>query len=122
MARTARLLLTLALASTVFAASVPVKNPPALERLAYNNPGLLMDRVVACTDTPSNGVDVFLNTERVDPVVGLPIVGAAMRVDGAGPSPRMAASIRCRCEGGSAGVARGVFAPDLSRRRHQIVT
>jgi len=58
---------------------------PAMTRLAYNNPGLLvdlgvglwawplpmdfngdglMDLVVACTDKPSNGIYVFINTGR----------------------------------------------------------
>jgi hypothetical protein len=93
-----------------FAAAPSAPEATSLARLAYNNPGLLvdlgvglwawplpldyngdglMDLVVACTDTPSNGVYVFLNTGRIDPVTGLPVMGAATRIGAAGPSPQI---------------------------------
>ena len=83
---------------------------PAITRLAYNNPGLLvdlgvglwawplpmdfngdglMDLVVACTDKPSNGIYVFINTGEVDPATHLPVFSAARRLGPAGPSPQI---------------------------------
>jgi len=51
----------------------------------YNEDGL-MDLVVACTDTPSNGVYVFLNTGRFDPVTELPLFSAGENIGPAGKS------------------------------------
>ncbi|MEN9403222.1 MAG: hypothetical protein RL091_1925 [Verrucomicrobiota bacterium] len=83
---------------------------PAMTRVAYNHPGLvtdlgvglwswplpmdfnrdgLMDLVVACTDRPSNGVYVFLNTGEFDPVTMLPLFAPATRLGAAGPSPQV---------------------------------
>lgn len=87
----------------------PVKSAPGddLSQVQHNNPGLitdlgvglwawplpmdydedgLMDLVVACTDTPSNGVYVFLNTGRFDPVTELPLFGPGENIGPAGKS------------------------------------
>ncbi len=79
-------------------------------RMTYNHPGLvtdlgvglwawplpmdwnddgLMDLVVACTDTPSNGVYVFLNTGEYDPVTRLPLFGPGDNIGPAGRSPQV---------------------------------
>lgn len=78
-----------------------------MERVTFNHPGLitdlgvglwawplpmdwnedgLMDLVVACTDTPSNGVYVFLNTGEFDPVTNLPLFGPGENLGPAGKS------------------------------------
>ncbi len=56
----------------------------------WNEDGL-MDLVVACTDTPSNGVYVFLNTGRYDPVTGLPLMSPGQNIGpaGKGTSPQI---------------------------------
>ncbi len=72
-----------------------------LERLSYNNPGLLVDLgvglwawplpmdyndngltdlVVVCTDTPYNGVYFFENTGDIDPETDLPVYKPARRL------------------------------------------
>jgi hypothetical protein len=90
-----------------------VPSAPADERMSqlkYNNPGLLvdlgvglwawplpmdfnddglMDLVVACTDKPSNGVYVFLNTGEIDPVTHLPVFSPGRRMGPAGRSPQV---------------------------------
>ena len=74
-----------------------------LERLPYNNPGLLADLgvglwawplpmdfndngltdlVIVCTDTPYNGVYFFENTGDIDPVTDLPVYKPARRLGG----------------------------------------
>jgi hypothetical protein len=86
------------------------ESPGGMTRLAYNNPGLLtdlgvglwawplpmdyngdglIDLVIACTDTPSNGVYLFANTGEVDPDTHLPIFSPARRLGAAGPSPQI---------------------------------
>lgn len=81
-----------------------------MSQLKYNNPGLLvdlgvglwawplpmdfnddglMDLVVACTDKPSNGVYVFLNTGEIDPVTHLPVFSPGRRISAAGRSPQV---------------------------------
>jgi len=85
-------------------------NRGEVTQLTYNNPGLitdlgvglwawplpmdwnddgLMDLVVACTDTPSNGVHVFLNTGQIDPVTQLPLFGPGRNIGPAGRSPQV---------------------------------
>lgn len=56
----------------------------------WNQNGL-MDLVVACTDTPSNGVYVFLNTGEFDPVTQLPLFtpGTNIGPAGKGTSPQI---------------------------------
>lgn len=54
----------------------------------WNNDGL-MDLIVACTDRPSNGIHVFLNTGKVDPITSLPIFSAGKNIGPAGPSPEI---------------------------------
>jgi hypothetical protein len=99
----------LALATLLLA---PAARPAdqAMSKLAYNNPGLLtdlgvglwawplpmdfnedglMDLVVACTDTPSNGIYVFLNTGEVDVTTHLPIFAPARRIGPADRSPQV---------------------------------
>src|SRR5471032_543477 len=79
-------------------------------RIAYNNPGLvvdlgvglwawplpmdyngdgLMDLVVACTDTPYNGVYFFENTGQIDPATKLPLFKPAVRLGNAVASPQI---------------------------------
>lgn len=81
-----------------------------ISQLKYNNPGLLvdlgvglwawplpmdwnddglMDLVVACTDKPSNGVYIFLNSGEVDPVTSLPVFTPGRRIGPAGRSPQV---------------------------------
>lgn len=81
-----------------------------IARLKYNNPGLvvdlgvglwawplpmdfngdgLMDLVVACTDTPSNGIHVFLNTGEIDPQTQLPLFGPGRNLGPAGRAPQI---------------------------------
>jgi len=81
-----------------------------MTRVAYNNPGLLtdlgvglwawplpmdfngdglMDLVVVCTDKPSNGIYVFLNTGEVDPVTHLPVFAPGKRTGAADRSPQI---------------------------------
>ncbi|MCF3649793.1 FG-GAP repeat domain-containing protein [Synoicihabitans lomoniglobus] len=90
----------------------PAAPAGAVTQIAYNHPGLitdlgvglwawplpmdwnedgLMDLVVACTDTPSNGVYVFLNTGEYDPVTRLPLFGPGDNIGpaGKGPSPQV---------------------------------
>lgn len=97
---------TAGLAALVLSASLPGRAvaAPEVTQLTYNHPGLitdlgvglwawplpmdwnedgLMDLVVACTDTPSNGVYVFLNTG-----VGLTLVPESQRTFDAGLSYR----------------------------------
>ena len=54
----------------------------------WNEDGL-MDLVVACTDRPSNGIYVFLNTGVVDPMTRLPVFSASERVGPAGRNPQV---------------------------------
>jgi hypothetical protein len=98
-----------------FLALAPVARPAGvagaeMTRVAYNNPGLLtdlgvglwawplpmdfngdglMDLVVACTDKPSNGIYVFLNTGEVDPVTHLPVFAPGKRIGAADRSPQI---------------------------------
>ena len=79
-------------------------NSQQLERLQYNNPGLLVDLgvglwawplpmdyndngltdlVVVCTDVPYNGVYFFENTGDIDPATDLPVYKPARRLGGA---------------------------------------
>jgi hypothetical protein len=81
-----------------------------MQRLAYRNPGLLtdlgvglwawplpmdwnedglMDLVVVCTDRPSNGIHVFLNTGEYDPLTQLPLFSPGENIGPAGPSPQI---------------------------------
>ncbi|MBC7369338.1 MAG: VCBS repeat-containing protein [Undibacterium sp.] len=81
--------------------------PPSLPRLAYNNPGLLvdlgvglwawplpmdyngdglMDLVVVCTDKPSNGTWFFENSGQIDPQLKLPIFKPAVLIGKSAPS------------------------------------
>ena len=87
-----------------------VRADERMSQLKYNNPGLLvdlgvglwawplpmdfnddglMDLVVACTDKPSNGVYVFLNTGEIDPVTHLPVLSPGRRMGAAGRSPQI---------------------------------
>lgn len=100
---------TAGLAALVLSASLPGRAvaAPEVTQLSYNHPGLitdlgvglwawplpmdwnedgLMDLVVACTDTPSNGVYVFLNTGEFDPVTLLPLFGPSEKIGPAGKS------------------------------------
>lgn len=82
----------------------------AMTKLAYNNPGLLtdlgvglwawplpmdynddglMDLVVVCTDKPSNGIYVFLNTGEVDTTNHLPVFAPGQRTGPADRSPQV---------------------------------
>jgi len=101
----------LSLSCSLSVAALRAEAPAPMPRLAYNNPGLvtdlgvglwawplpmdwngdgLIDLVVVCTDVPSNGTYVFLNSGRTDPPTGLPLFepavplgsGAAGRVPG----------------------------------------
>jgi hypothetical protein len=54
----------------------------------FNDDGL-MDLVVACTDKPSNGVYLFLNTGEIDPVTHLPVLSPGRRMGAAGRSPQI---------------------------------
>jgi len=54
----------------------------------WNEDGL-MDLVVACTDRPSNGIYVFLNSGKYDPVTGLPVFSPGERIGPAGRSPQV---------------------------------
>lgn len=54
----------------------------------YNGDGL-MDLVVVCTDTPSNGVYFFENTGRADPVTQLPLFKPGVRRGRSAPSPQV---------------------------------
>jgi hypothetical protein len=97
------------LACTSFLAG-PSASAAEIERLRYENPGLLadlgvglwawplpmdfnedglMDLVVACTDRPSNGIYVFTNTGEVDPVTHLPVMSPGRRIGPAGRSPQI---------------------------------
>jgi hypothetical protein len=97
--------LSLALPVTLSAAPTAEAKP-----MTYNSPGLitdlgvglwawplpmdwnddgLMDLVVACTDVPSNGVYVFLNTGEYDPVTRLPLFGPGDNIGPAGRSPQV---------------------------------
>jgi hypothetical protein len=81
-----------------------------LTRLNHNDPGLLVDLgvglwawplpmdhdgdglidlVVACTDTPYNGVYVFRNSGQVDPSTGLPVFHPSTRVGAAVRNPQI---------------------------------
>tara|TARA_B110000305_G_scaffold115759_1_gene130018 strand:- start:3978 stop:5990 length:2013 start_codon:yes stop_codon:yes gene_type:complete len=87
--------------------SVGAADSSDIQLVQYNNPGLitdlgvglwawplpmdwnkdgLMDLVVACTDTPSNGVYVFLNTGQVDPATDLPLFAPGKNIGPAGKS------------------------------------
>ncbi len=87
-----------------------VRADERMSQLKYNNPGLLvdlgvglwawplpmdfnddglMDLVVACTDKPSNGVYLFLNTGEIDPVTHLPVLSPGRRMGAAGRSPQI---------------------------------
>jgi endonuclease/exonuclease/phosphatase family metal-dependent hydrolase len=89
--------LALLLASTCAASA-------RLERLAYHNPGLLVDLgvglwawplpmdldgdgltdlVVVCTDVPYNGVYLFANSGGTDPATGLPVFHPGVRLGAA---------------------------------------
>jgi hypothetical protein len=84
-----------------FMAVTPIAVSQQLERLSYNNPGLLVDLgvglwawplpmdyngngltdlVVVCTDTPYNGVYFFENTGYNDQVTDLPVYKPAIRL------------------------------------------
>ncbi len=81
-----------------------------LTRLQHNDPGLLVDLgvglwawplpmdhdgdglidlVVACTDTPYNGVYVFRNSGQVDPSTGLPVFHPSTRIGPAVRNPQI---------------------------------
>ncbi|HEU5079523.1 MAG TPA: VCBS repeat-containing protein [Opitutaceae bacterium] len=84
-----------------------------LQRIAYNNPGLitdlavglwatplpmdyngdgLMDLVVVCTDKPSNGTYVFANSGSIDPQTKLPVFLPAVRIGDSVPYPQISYS------------------------------
>jgi hypothetical protein len=108
---TPRLLPALLLASLpVLTPAVPAAENDSMARVSYNNPGLLtelgvglwawplpmdwnsdglMDLVVVCTDRPSNGIYVFLNTGTVDPMTQLPVFSPGELRGPAGPSPQI---------------------------------
>jgi hypothetical protein len=54
----------------------------------WNGDGL-MDLVVACTDRPSNGIHVFLNTGNIDPSTLLPLYEPSFNLGPAGRSPQI---------------------------------
>ena len=99
----------LALAATLLLPSMRAAGEP-MTKLAYNNPGLLtdlgvglwawplpmdhnddglMDLVVVCTDKPSNGIYVFLNTGEVDTTTQLPVFSPGRRLGPADRSPQV---------------------------------
>ena len=102
--------LPLGLTATL-AFALPVRGADStLRRLAYNHPGLvtdvgvglwawplpmdyngdgLMDLVIACTDTPSNGVYFFENTGQIDVTTKLPLFRAGVRLGKAVASPQI---------------------------------
>jgi hypothetical protein len=98
------LALGLALLPAAFAAE------DRLTRIQHNDPGLLVDLgvglwawplpmdhdgdglidlVVACTDTPYNGVYVFRNSGQVDPSTGLPVFHPSTRIGPAVRNPQI---------------------------------
>lgn len=99
----------LTLTATLLVPSLRATDEP-LTKLAYNNPGLLtdlgvglwawplpmdynddglMDLVVVCTDKPSNGIYVFLNTGEVDTTTLLPVFSPGKRIGLADRSPQI---------------------------------
>lgn len=54
----------------------------------WNGDGL-MDMVVACTDRPSNGIYIFLNTGAFDPTTELPVFSPGQRIGPAGRNPQV---------------------------------
>ncbi|WP_209328757.1 FG-GAP repeat domain-containing protein [Lunatimonas salinarum] len=54
----------------------------------WNEDGL-MDLVVVCTDRPSNGIHVFLQSGETDPTTLLPIFEPSFRIGAAGRSPQI---------------------------------
>src|SRR4051812_21977391 len=89
------------------AAVAPATSSEILPRLAYNNPGLLvdlgvglwawplpidynrdglMDLVVVCTDKPYNGTWFFENSGQIDPQLKLPIFKPAVLIGKSAPS------------------------------------
>jgi len=108
--RPSLVLAVLCTATACAAPAAPAAEGDAIAKLSHHNPGLLtdlgvglwawplpmdydgdglMDLVVACTDTPSNGVYFFRNTGEVDPVTALPVFAPAQRLGPAGPSPQV---------------------------------
>lgn len=111
-----RLLPALPVALLALFALAPAARPAGaaadaeMSRVAHHNPGLLtdlgvglwawplpmdfnddglMDLVVVCTDRPSNGIYVFLNTGEVDPVTLLPVFAPGRRLGAADRSPQI---------------------------------
>lgn len=99
----------LLLAAALLVPPVRAESEP-MTKLAYHNPGLLtdlgvglwawplpmdynddglMDLVVVCTDKPSNGIYVFLNTGEVDPATKLPVFSPGKKVGPADRSPQI---------------------------------